>query len=82
MMVYVMLSAMVLPPGYAQTTDAYADNSKQHERQSSRKVAQTTLQLNQKNGSYAVTATWTPSGADVDKYSGAGDIDTFKLQAK
>ena len=43
MMVYVMLSAMVLPPGYAQTTTAYADN-KQHERQTTRKEAQTTLQ--------------------------------------
>jgi|GEM_PF-4403799 len=45
-------------------------------------VATTTLKLTQKNGSYSLTATYTPSGADTIMYSGSGSSNTFKLQAK
>lgn len=45
-------------------------------------IAIAPLKLNQKNGSYPLTATWTPSGADVAKYSGSADVETFKLQPK
>jgi hypothetical protein len=45
-------------------------------------IAIATLKLNQKNGYYPLTATWTPSGADVAKYSGSADVETFKLQPK
>lgn len=45
-------------------------------------VASASLKLNQKNGTYPVTATFTPAGADVSKYAGSGSSATFKLQAK
>jgi hypothetical protein len=40
------------------------------------------LKLNKKNGSYPITATFTPAGADVAKHLGSGSSDSFKLQAK
>jgi len=45
-------------------------------------VAATTLKLNQKNGSYPLTATFTPAGADVNLYLGSVASATFKLQSK
>lgn len=45
-------------------------------------VASVSLKLNQKNGTYALTATFTPLGGDELKYAGSGDSETFKLQAK
>ncbi len=45
-------------------------------------VASTTLKLNQKNGTYALTATWTPAGADASRFVGSAASATFKLQAK
>ena len=44
--------------------------------------AATTLKLNQKNGTYTVTATYAPAGADTSRYLGSGNSATFKLQAK
>jgi hypothetical protein len=45
-------------------------------------VATATLKLAQKNGTYALTATWTPAGADAARYVGSAASATFKLQAK
>jgi PKD repeat protein len=45
-------------------------------------IASTSLKLTQKNGTYALTATWTPSGADANRYVGSSASATFKLQAK
>lgn len=45
-------------------------------------VATTSLKLSQKNGTYTVSATWTPSGADAARYHGSSTTATFKLQAK
>ena len=45
-------------------------------------IASTTLKLNQKNGTYALTATWVPSGADAARYVGSAASVTFKLQVK
>jgi hypothetical protein len=44
--------------------------------------AATTLKLNQKNGTYTVSATYAPAGADSGKYLGSAASATFKLQAK
>ena len=45
-------------------------------------IASTSLKLNQKNGTYSVSATFTPAGADVGKYVGSSQSTIFKLQAK
>jgi hypothetical protein len=45
-------------------------------------VATTSLKLGQKNGTYPLTATWTPAGADAPRYVGSAASTTFKLQAK
>lgn len=45
-------------------------------------IATASLKLTQKNGTYALTATWTPSGADANRYVGSAASVTFKLQAK
>ncbi len=45
-------------------------------------VATTTLKLAQKNGTYPLNATFTPAGADANRYQGSADAKTFKLQAK
>ena len=45
-------------------------------------VASTTLKLNQKNAKYSLTATWTPSGGDANRYVGSSASVTFSLQAK
>jgi hypothetical protein len=45
-------------------------------------VASKALKLSQKNGTYAVSATWTPSGADATHYTGSTQSVVFKLQAK
>lgn len=45
-------------------------------------VAIATLKLSQKNGTYPLTATWTPEGSDASRYVGSGASATFKLQAK
>lgn len=45
-------------------------------------VASASLKLNQKNGTYAVSATWTPAGADATHYTGSTQSAIFKLQAK
>jgi hypothetical protein len=45
-------------------------------------VASTPLKLNQKNGTYAVSATFTPAGGDAVRYLGSTEGATFKLQAK
>jgi hypothetical protein len=44
--------------------------------------AVTTLKLTQKNGTYTVSATFTPAGIDATHYSGNASTNTFKLQAK
>jgi PKD domain len=44
--------------------------------------AATTIKLTQKNGTYTVSATFTPDGADASHYNGSGANATFKLQAK
>ena len=49
---------------------------------SSSGVASTTLKLSQKNGKYPLTATWTPAGADANRYLGSVASTTFSLQAK
>jgi PKD repeat protein len=45
-------------------------------------VASTSLKLNQKNGKYPLTATWTPVGSDANHYVGSAASTTFNLQAK
>jgi PKD repeat protein len=45
-------------------------------------VATATLKLTQKNGTYPLTATWTPAGPDAGRYTGSGASAAFKLQAK
>lgn len=45
-------------------------------------VAATTLKLAQKNGSYPLTATFTPAGADTSLYLGSVASATFKIQVK
>lgn len=45
-------------------------------------VATTTLKLAQKNGKYVVTATWTPTGTDADRWTGSSTSVAFSLQAK
>jgi hypothetical protein len=45
-------------------------------------VATTTLTLNQKNGIYPLTATFTPGGGDAVKYLSSSDAESFKLQKK
>lgn len=45
-------------------------------------VASTTLKLAQKNAKYPLTATWTPSGADANHYTGSVASATFSLQSK
>ena len=45
-------------------------------------IASASLKLVQKNGTYPLTATWTPSGADAGRYVGSAASVTFKLQAK
>lgn len=45
-------------------------------------IASASLKLTQKNGTYPLTATWTPSGADASHYVGGSASATFKLQAK
>jgi hypothetical protein len=49
---------------------------------SSSGIASASLKLSQKNGTYPLTATWTPSGADASRYVGSAASVTFKLQAK
>ena len=43
-------------------------------------VAKASLTLNQKNGSYPLTATFTPTGADGNHYTGSGSAGTFSLK--
>jgi len=45
-------------------------------------VATTTLLLNQKNGNYPLTATWTPAGSDASRYVGSAAAATFSLQKR
>jgi hypothetical protein len=45
-------------------------------------IASASLKLSQKNGTYSLTATWTPSGADANRYVGSAASVTFKLQAR
>jgi hypothetical protein len=45
-------------------------------------VASTPLKLSQKNGTYAVSATFTSAGGDAVRYLGSTKGATFKLQAK
>ena len=45
-------------------------------------IATASLNLTQKNGTYPLTATWTPSGADASHYVGSAASATFKLQAR
>jgi PKD repeat protein len=45
-------------------------------------IASASLKLTQKNGTYPLTATWSPSGADASRYVGSSASATFKLQAK
>lgn len=45
-------------------------------------VASTSLKLNQKNGTYTVSATYAAEGADGSKYIGSSQGTVFKLQAK
>ncbi len=45
-------------------------------------VASTTLQLNQKNGIYTVSASFTPAAPDAPFYLGSSDATVFKLQKK
>lgn len=45
-------------------------------------TASTSLKLNQKNASYPLTATYSPSGGDAANYSGSQAATTFKLQTK
>jgi PKD repeat protein len=45
-------------------------------------VATASLKLAQKNGTYPLTATWTPAGLDASRYLGSSSSSTFKLQAR
>ena len=45
-------------------------------------IATASLKLTQKNGTYPLTATWTPAGADAARYVGSAASASFKLQAK
>ncbi|MDT4911307.1 MAG: large repetitive protein [Pseudonocardiales bacterium] len=45
-------------------------------------VASTTLKLSQKNGSYPLTATYVPAGADAPRYVGSAASLSFALQVK
>lgn len=45
-------------------------------------VAAANLKLNQKNGTYTVSATYSPPGSDAPYYIGSGQSTIFKLQAK
>jgi PKD repeat protein len=45
-------------------------------------VASTSLKLTQKNAKYALTAAWTPAGADANHYLGSVASTSFSLQAK
>ncbi|HEX2754090.1 MAG TPA: PKD domain-containing protein [Candidatus Limnocylindrales bacterium] len=45
-------------------------------------VASVQLKLTQKNGTYPLTATWTPAGSDAARYLPSAASATFKLQAK
>jgi PKD repeat protein len=45
-------------------------------------IATAPLKLTQKNGSYALTSTYAPTGGDVGKYLGSSSSNTFKLQIK
>jgi len=45
-------------------------------------VATTTLKLNQHNGSYSLTTTWTPDAGDASKYTGATSSTTFSIGNK
>ncbi|MBA2720347.1 MAG: PKD domain-containing protein [Chloroflexi bacterium] len=45
-------------------------------------VASVQLKLAQKNGTYPLTATWTPAGSDAARYLGSAASATFKLQAR
>jgi hypothetical protein len=45
-------------------------------------VASAPLKLSQKNGTYSVSATFTPSSNDVSTYVGSSQTASFKLQAK
>lgn len=45
-------------------------------------VASTSLKLNQKNGTYSLTATWTPAAPDAARYVGSAASATFKLQTR
>jgi len=45
-------------------------------------MAAISLQLNQKNGTYAVSATFAPAGTDIPKYLGSSQAGVFKLQSK
>src|SRR4029079_868548 len=45
-------------------------------------IASASLKLTQKNGTYALTATWAPAGADANRYVGSAASVSFKLQAK
>jgi hypothetical protein len=45
-------------------------------------LAATTLRLNQKNGTYLLTSTYTPVGGDVGRYLGSTTSVTFRLQTR
>jgi hypothetical protein len=45
-------------------------------------VATASLTLNQKNGNYPLTATWTPAGSDASRYVGSAAAATFSLQKR
>lgn len=49
---------------------------------SSSGIAQTSLVLNQKNGSYPLTTTWTPGGTDAARWTGASAAGTFVIGNK
>ncbi|HEY5944108.1 MAG TPA: PKD domain-containing protein, partial [Kofleriaceae bacterium] len=42
-------------------------------------IATASLKLNQHNGTYSLTSTWTPTGADTAKWTGASTSATFKI---
>jgi hypothetical protein len=45
-------------------------------------VASVALKLNQKNGTYPLTATYVPAGADANRYNGSAASLSFALQVK
>lgn len=45
-------------------------------------IAATSLKLSQKNGTYALTASYSPAGGDTSLCFGSSTSATFKLQAK